>query len=195
MKIDFGGGQRPKEGFTNVDLFEGADVKHDLFTFPYPFGDGVADEVHASHFIEHLPMEMVEHGGRKKDMLEAFMDEMYRILKVGGKCYLVFPNCTSTRAFQDPTHRRFIPEATVLYFNKGWRVANGLDHCHGDCDFDFVIGRSENASILGRNDAYKAFATTHHWNVVDDLHFILTKIDNGAVLVDGNWCPPYCIDK
>jgi predicted SAM-dependent methyltransferase len=176
VKLDLGGGQTAKEGFTNVDIWEGADVVHDLFTFPYPFEDESVEEIHSSHFIEHLPMEYVEQGGKRKDMLFAFVDECYRMLKKGGKLYLQFPNCTSIRAFQDPTHRRFIPESTVLYFNKGWRQVNKLDHYNAECDFEFQVGRSENGNIVGRNQEFKNFAVNHYWNVVDDLHFILTKI-------------------
>lgn len=176
VKLDLGGGQSPKEGFTNVDIFEGADVVHDLFTFPYPFEDGSADEIHSSHFIEHIPMEYVEHNGKRKDMLFAFVDECYRMLKPGGKLYLIFPCATSIRAFQDPTHRRFIPATTAYYFNKGWRQINKLDHYGAECDFEFQVGESVNGNWITRHQDAKVFAGSHYWNVVDDLHFILTKI-------------------
>lgn len=176
VKLDLGGGQSKKEGFTNVDIWEGADVVHDLFTFPYPFEDGSVDEIHCSHFIEHLPMEYVEQGGKKKDMLFAFVDECYRMLKPSGKLTLIFPCATSIRAFQDPTHRRFIPATTAYYFNKGWRQVNRLDHYNADCDFEFQVGEAVNGNWVSRNQDSKNFAGQHYWNVVDDLHFILTKI-------------------
>ncbi len=176
VKLDLGGGQSPKEGFTNVDIYDGADVVHDLFTFPYPFEDGSVDEIYCSHFIEHIPMEYVTINGKPKDMLFAFWDECYRILKPAGKMHLVFPNCTSIRAFQDPTHRRFIPETTAYYLNKGWRQINKLDHYNAECDFDVNVGHADSGTLTGRNEDYKRFAKLHHWNVVDDLHFICTKI-------------------
>lgn len=174
-KLDFACGQNKREGFTGVDESGDADIIHDLFSFPYPFDDNSADEIHSSHFIEHLPMEYVMQNGRRKDMLFAFIDECYRILKTGGKVTLIFPCASSDRAFQDPTHRRFIPQATAYYFNKGWREANKLDHYNVDCDFDFIVGEVDSLIIQGRNDQYKAFAKVNYRNSIDDLHFILTK--------------------
>ena len=175
VRIDLACGQSKQPGFIGVDEAGDCDIKHDLFTFPYPFDDNSVDEIHCSHFIEHLPMEYVIQNGRRKDMLFAFIDECYRILKPKGTAKLIFPCATSTRAFQDPTHRRFIPQATAYYFHKDWRVANKLDHYNVDCDFDFVIGEAVNGNVQVRNQAYQDFAKFNYWNSVDDLHFILTK--------------------
>lgn len=49
MKLLLGGGSQRVEGFTNVDLCEGADVKHDLRN-PLPFEE--AEEILAIHVIE-----------------------------------------------------------------------------------------------------------------------------------------------
>jgi ubiquinone/menaquinone biosynthesis C-methylase UbiE len=160
---------------TGVDVAGNADVIHDLFSFPYPFESESVDEIYSSHFIEHIPMEYVEVDGKRKDMLFAFVDEVYRMLKPGGKATLIFPCATSIRAFQDPTHRRFIPATTAYYFNKEWRTINKLDHYNVECDFDFVVGEAVNGGWSVRSQEAKQFAGQHYWNVVDDLHFILTK--------------------
>lgn len=175
FKLDLACGQNKREGFVGVDESGDADIIHDLFSFPYPFDDGSIDEIHCSHFIEHLPMEYVMQNGRRKDMLFAFIDECYRILKQGGKATLIFPCATSTRAFQDPTHRRFIPQATAYYFNKEWRTVNKLDHYNVDCDFDFQIGEAVNGNVSVRSMDYQNFAKQNYWNAVDDLYFVLTK--------------------
>jgi HEAT repeat protein len=94
---------------------------------------------------------------------------------VGGKLTLIFPCATSTRAFQDPTHRRFIPAMTAYYFNKAWRDANKLNHYNVKCDFDILIGEAVNVNWQTRSAEAKQFAGQNYWNVVDDLHFILTK--------------------
>lgn len=159
-----------------VDIAGDCDIHHDLFNhFPYPFEDNSADQIHSSHFIEHIPMEYVEIDGKMKDKLFAFVDECYRILKPGGRLTLIFPNALSVRAFQDPTHRRFIPAATVFYFSKAWRDLNKLDHYNVKCDFDYQVGEAINGNWIVRNNEAKQFAGAHYWNVVDDLHFILTK--------------------
>lgn len=175
VRLDLAAGQNKREGFTGVDIWEGSDVVHNLFTFPYPFADNSVDEIHSSHFIEHIPMEYVTVDGKSKDMLFAFIDEVYRMLKPGGKATLIFPNCQSTRAFQDPTHRRFIPAATIYYFSKEWRAINKLDHYNVNCDFDLFFAESVNGNWQVRSADAKLFANQHYWNVVDDLHFILTK--------------------
>lgn len=155
-----------------VDIAGDCDIHHDLFnTFPYPFENNSVDQIYTSHFIEHIPMEYIN----GKDKLFAFVDECYRILKSGGKLTMIFPNALSVRAFQDPTHRRFIPANTVFYFSKAWRDANKLDHYNVVCDFDYVVGEAVNGNWVTRSPEAKQFAGQHYWNVVDDLHFILTK--------------------
>ncbi len=130
LKLDLACGQMPHEGFEGVDLWEGAKHRLDLFRCPWPWEDGSVEELHCSHFIEHIPMEEIEHNGRKKDRLFAFFDECYRILKPGGRMTVFCPNARSNRAFQDPTHRRFIVAETFLYLHKPWRVANkGISTC------------------------------------------------------------------
>jgi hypothetical protein len=181
VKYDLACGQNKQPDHIGIDISGDADIIHDLFTFPYPIESETADEIFSSHFIEHLPMEYVEHNGKKKDLLFAFIDECYRILKPGGQLKLIFPCATSIRAFQDPTHRRFIPATTAYYFNREWRVINKLDHYNVDCDFNFVVGEAVNGNWATRSQESKQFAGHHYWNVVDDLHFILTKsqtIDN-----------------
>lgn len=159
-----------------VDIAGDCDIYHDLFNqFPYPFEDNSTDQIYSSHFIEHIPMEYVQIDGKMKDKLFAFVDECYRILKPGGKLTLIFPCGKNDRAFQDPTHRRFIVGNTVLYFSKAWRDINKLDHYNVNCDFDYVVGEAVNGNWTVRSNEAKAFAGAHYWNVVDDLHFILTK--------------------
>ena len=155
-----------------VDIAGDCDIHHDLFNdFPYPFKDGTIDHVYSSHFIEHIPMEYIN----GKDKLFAFIDEVYRILKVGGKATLIFPNAMSVRAFQDPTHRRFIPASTIYYFSKQWRDINKLNHYNVVCDFDFQVGELMNPNWINRSDEAKQFAAAQYWNVIDDLFFLLVK--------------------
>lgn len=176
IKIDLACGQNKQPEHIGVDIAGDCDIVHDLFNqFPYPFEDNYADEIFSSHFIEHIPMEYIEVNGKFKDKLFAFIDECYRILKPGGKLTLIFPNALSIRAFQDPTHRRFIPATTVYYFSKHWREINKLDHYNCDCDFDFVVGEAINPNWQTRSNEAKQFAAQNYWNVIDDLHFILTK--------------------
>ena len=138
LRLDLGCGQTPKAGFEGVDAYaEEAKYCFDLLTFPWPFTDSSVDEVYCAHFIEHIPME-VRDG---KDLFFAFFDELYRVLKPRGKAEFIWPNLKSVRAFQDLTHRRFIPTETLLYLHKPWREANKLTHGLYDvaADFDFSV--------------------------------------------------------
>lgn len=176
LKIDFGCGQNCTVGedgvkFTGVDFVKckGVDVVHDLTKFPYPFKNESASEIVSNHFVEHLTGDdFIKH-----------MDECYRILIPGGKMRLVHPYCFSERAFQDPTHKTFIPAARYLYFDKMWRIANKLDHYPIKSDFEFQIfvsyhnDKGENWTL--KADATRNFAMAHYVNTVADLIVHLTK--------------------
>lgn len=176
VRIDFGCGQncsRAEDGskYIGVDFVqcEGVDIVHDLTKFPYPFDDNSVDEIFASHFVEHLTGE---------DFMK-YMDECYRILKMGGKMRLIHPYCFSARAFQDPTHKTFIPAERYQYFDKNWRKVNRLDHYPIRSDYEYRVmltyhgDKGENWIL--RNDQSRSFAQSHYVNVAADLIVDLIK--------------------
>ena len=165
LKLNLAAGQRTHEDFLSVDRvpLEGIDQVVDLEVFPWPWPDASVGEVYCSHYVEHTP-----------DLI-AFMNEPGRILIPGGTATLIAPYYSSMRAWQDPTHRRAISEATFLYFNKDWRVSQGLDHYPVTCDFDFAFAYALNAALQTRSQEYRDYAIRHLWNAVDDLHVTLTK--------------------
>lgn len=180
LKLDLACGQSPVSGFEGVDLYApNAKHKVDLFKLPLPWADSSVDEINCTHFLEHLPAREVEerdisepitrgHRIVGKDFLFAFMDECWRVLKPGGKMRVVVPSATSTRAFQDPTHRRFLCAATFFYFAREWRVAQRLDHYRVDCDFGFsavpIVPSEE--TLFSAEVQQKRF--NECWNVVQD---------------------------
>lgn len=155
IKLDLGAGQNPREGFEGVDLCEGSKHRVNLFRFPWPFDTSSVDEIHTSHFLEHVPMEQVDDSGlpvnpgEGQDLLFKLMDECYRILKPNGVITIIVPNARSNRGFQDPTHRRFFVAETFLYFFKEWRAVNKLDHYNVKCNFGSVgDGQPDVAPII-----------------------------------------------
>jgi SAM-dependent methyltransferase len=174
VKVSLACGQRKPEGYIGVDIadIEGVDVVHDLNVYPWPFEDESVDELETSHYIEHIPHESDTPG---KDGLSCFMDECFRILKPGGKLLVVAPYYNSIRAWQDPTHRRAISEATFLYYNKEWRATNGLDHYKIDSDYDFVYGYAFDQLWASRSEESRNFAAKHYTNVISDIFVTLTK--------------------
>ena len=81
LKIDLACGQNKKDGFIGVDIApgDGVDLVHDLNKYPWPFKDNSVTAINISHYIEHVP-----------DLIK-FMNELHRIMKVGGTCEIVAP--------------------------------------------------------------------------------------------------------
>lgn len=116
MKIlDVGCGVNKYKGAIGLDNNPrtGADVIHDLGEIPYPFPDNEFDMIVSNHVVEHIPDVM------------AFVSELYRITKPGGKIRLLTPHYTNPDWATDPTHRNhfnsfsfntFMPERQVFEF-------------------------------------------------------------------------------
>ena len=170
LKLDFGCGNTPREGYLGVDITTvgtKADIAVDLFSFPWPWSDNSVDAVWCSHFFEHVP-------GKLRG---AFMEEIWRILTPGGELMVICPHARSNRAVQDLTHEwPPIVWESFLYFNRGWRKQNGLDHFPypTKCDFDFSYGDIPHPDFSEKSTDEKAFAVNHYWNGAVDIHAQLT---------------------
>jgi hypothetical protein len=185
-KLDLGCGVNPKEGFEGVDLYgDKATHRVNLFMFPWPFKDNSVDEIFSSHFLEHIPAREIEerditgaphHEITKEtrarfigqDMFFAFMDECYRIMKQDAWMQIFVPSGRSSRAFWDPTHRRFFMQETFLYLNQEWRVYNGLDHYRTKAHFGVDVGQTvpTEESLFSAEAQAERFKT--RWNVTYD---------------------------
>ncbi len=164
FRLDVACGSNKMPGFFGVDIGgKDVDVTWDLEKFPWPFPDNSVDEIVCNHYIEHT-----------KDLI-AFMNELHRIMVPGGSALIRAPYYNSMRAWQDPTHTRAISEATFLYYNKGWREANKLDHYPITCDFDYSFGYDFTPDWAMRSEESKAFAVRHYTNVVMDIQAVLIK--------------------
>jgi SAM-dependent methyltransferase len=176
VRIDLGSGQRPADGWTGWDLWapETASVRRvDLMEFPWPAETASVDELRCSHYIEHIPMGCTSDG---RDLLLAFFDEAYRVLKPGGKMTVVWPALQSVRAFQDPTHRRFIPAETMLYLDAAWRKANALDHYRVTCDFGLeALNPTVDQAFTLRAPEAQAWMLRGMWNVAVDHIAVLVR--------------------
>lgn len=132
MKIDLGCGAYKEPGYTGIDKFDWSDkypdgdfIQGDIPEILNEFNDNSIDEVRANHFIEHIPQPKVI----------PFMNEVYRILKVGGLFRIVVPPTPSKGAWCDPTHVSFWNEDSFMYYNLDWRP--DLSESYGiKCDFE-----------------------------------------------------------
>lgn len=174
LKLDLACGQRKREGFTGIDkvALPTVDIVHDLLVFPWPLKDESTEEIWVSHWIEHIPMAEDAQG---VDLLIRVMDEIHRVLVVGGTCTVTAPWWASVRAWQDPTHRRAISDATFLYFNAQWRKDNALDHYPIRADFDFRPTYNVEVTLGQRNLETQAFWMRYYVNAIQDVVVTLTK--------------------
>lgn len=129
MKLNLACGQKPMEGYVNVDIarLSTTDQVCDLLTFPWPWPDASIEAVNCSHFFEHVP----------NTKRARFMNELYRILKPEAQATLLTPHWASEGAYGDYTHEwPPIGKASYSYFDKPRRMRTGLTHYEATCDFD-----------------------------------------------------------
>ena len=200
LKLNLACGKNKIEGYFGIDVVEtdNVDAVMDLELFPWDIESESAEEIVCSHYVEHTPMEtfgkriaraiiqsddfydlkskvLTWDFNAPSDGLILFMDEVYRILKPKGTIKVIAPYYSSIRCWQDPTHRRPISDATFLYFNKGWRDANRLDHYGIKSDFDFTYGYDISQVWASKHEEAKNYGIMHYINVINDIHVVMTK--------------------
>lgn len=188
LKLDLACGQRPREGFEGVDLWAPAQHKVDLMKFPWPWADDSVSELHSSHFVEHLPArdveprDLVDDNPQMRDRFVgvdfffAFFNECWRILKDKGTMLVIVPALRSNRAFQDPTHRRFIAAETFAYLSAEWRKAQGLDHYPVRCNFQGQCNHTVLSELTTLHPEAQARRFNESWNVIIDWHASLVAL-------------------
>lgn len=181
LKLDFGCGKNPREGFQGVDQYDfGQAFKVNLSEFdpvakrlkPWPWADSSVEVAHSSHFIEHLQAHQRIH----------FVNELHRVLVPGGNCTMITPHWASCRAYGDLTHQwPPVSEFWFYYLSKQWRDSNA-PHCDIDvlqngytCDFDCTWGYSLRQELAVRNQEYQQFALQNHKEAAQDIIATLTK--------------------
>lgn len=174
IKLDLGCGSRKKEGFLGVDQYpmENVDVVLDIGTAPWPWEDGSVEEIHASHFLEHLTAMQRVH----------FMNEAFRVLKDGGKATIITPHWASNRAYGDFTHQwPPVAEMFFYYLKQDWRNLNAP---HTDkkwnpqgysCNFDATWGYSFTPELGARHPEHVQFALSNYKEAAQDIYATLTK--------------------
>jgi len=113
-------------GVDIVDHSEESNCEHirqaDLIIEPIPFDDSSFDLVTAHDFLEHIPFviylydDALGRNIRRDAMIELF-NEIYRVLKLGGKFYAKMPCYPNRSIFQDPQHLSFWTDETPNYFS------------------------------------------------------------------------------
>lgn len=199
-KLDLACGDNKRDGFFGIDIVktDSADAAFDLQQYPWPIESDSAEEVNCSHYIEHIKHDNValdlvniinecstfeelktkinnESFTNQKDGFIKFFNEVYRILKPGGKVTIVAPYYTSIRAFGDPTHVRYIGDWSFYYLNKEWRDNNNLDHYAFDCNFEAKLSYHITNDMTLKSEEVRNKHFIHDWNVIDDIMVELIK--------------------
>lgn len=139
--------------------FNGVDVVTDL-TKKWPWENASIDEVHCSHFIEHLDANERIH----------FVNELYRILKPGAKATIIAPHWSSCRAYGDLTHKwPPVSEFWFSYLSTEWRTSNAPHNDQYKCNFKCTWGFSLRQDVLIRNQDYQFYAMTNYKDVLQDV--------------------------
>ena len=109
--LNLGCGRNNPPDFYGLDIMEldGVDLVADVNN-GIPLPDNTFNYVYARDFLEHIDA---------KNNIK-LMEEIYRILKPGGKLEFIVPSTdgNNTAAFQDPTHFSFWNEMKFNYFLK-----------------------------------------------------------------------------
>lgn len=181
IKLDLGCGSKKKDGYIGIDRikFDDVDVVVNLGNEPLPFENMSVDEVHASHFIEHLTaIERCQ-----------LMNELYRVMKVDAKATIIAPHWASSRAYGDPTHQwPPIGEMWFYYLGKKWRDENApaTDQQHWSygykCDFDCTWGYGMHQMLMTRNQEFQQFALNFYREAAQDIHATLTRRGDNNVI-------------
>ena len=177
LKLDLACGNSKKEGFKGIDIAktDSTDYVFDLTKYPWPIESDSVEEINCSHYVEHIPHD-INNPNDSRDGLIQFMDEIYRILKPKGKVSIQVPYLTSVRAFQDPTHRRFICKESFQYFNQEWLKAWNLEHYNIKSNFDVTYSYFINNELVLKSKEIREHAFNKEWNAIDDLLVDLIKI-------------------
>jgi SAM-dependent methyltransferase len=174
LKIDLGCGKRKQEGHVGLDriAFDGVDHVLNIGIDRWPFEDGTVDAAYTCHFVEHLTSVERIH----------FANELFRVLKVGGKCTLIVPHWGTSRAYGDPTHQwPPVGEFWFYYLDRKWRAENAPHTMveHWDygftCDFETTWGYGLSPTITSRSQDFQQFAINYYREAIFDIHATLTK--------------------
>lgn len=181
LKLDLGCGKNAREGFEGVDVRDfGQSWQCDLSSAPWkltrfairkgetvsyaipgaePVADNSVEEVHCSHFVEHLtgPERVV------------FFDELYRVMRKDAKATIIVPHWSSGRAYGDLTHQwPPVVEFFWYYVDKAWRESNA-PHVGLTCDFHATWGYSVAPAWQARNQETQMFGLNHYREVAQDM--------------------------
>ena len=106
--IELGCGPNPPQNIIGIDhlALEGVHYVTNLEEGLKMIPDNSVDELHSRHFLEHI------------QNFETLLTDIHRIIKPGGKHFVVVPHFANPYYYSDYTHKRFFGLYSFDYFSK-----------------------------------------------------------------------------
>ena len=136
-----------------------------LRKYPWLWADGSVAECTITDVFHYIP-------ARER---ASFMDELYRVLVVGGKATMITAYYSTAMAIAD-FNLEWPPicEQSYLYFNREWRENNKLPY-KINADYDFTYGYLLVPDVAGRSNEVQTFQVRSYLNTVQRLQVALVK--------------------
>jgi SAM-dependent methyltransferase len=107
LMLNLGCCDAPLPGYINVDVIAAPGVQAADLRLNWPWPDNSVEYIRAWDIIEHLPDKIFT------------MNELWRVLRPGGRVEISVPTTDGSGAWQDPTHVSFWNRRSFLYYEAG----------------------------------------------------------------------------
>lgn len=156
MRVDLGCGNSKEEGCIGIDIIKtpAVDMVADIEK-RIPLKTSSVDEMYCNHVLEHV------------ELMPA-IEEIFRVMRNGGKVHVLVPYYSSKDFFTDPTHKTSFTEHT---FDKYFSMSGKLNF-YTSARFKVETIRF-NYSTFGRLVPFKKFFRHILLNMVDSIYFRL----------------------
>jgi SAM-dependent methyltransferase len=160
--LDVGCGDAKVKGAVGIDCVKlpGVDIVHDLKKYPWPIKGQSYDLIYLNNIIEHLPNPI------------KFMEEVYRICKIGGKVKIVTVYWNHYHSITDPQHVSFFNEYSWDFFTgkrKGYYTK-----CRFEIE-DLTLTYDSYAKKVFKNRRLLRFLSRFLSNIIDGIHVTLVR--------------------
>jgi len=160
--LDVGCGDAKVKGAIGMDCvaLPGVDIVHDLNSYPWPIKSNSYDLVYLNNIIEHLPNSI------------KVMEEVFRILKKGGKVKIVTVYWNHFHSITDPQHVSFFNEYSWDFYTgkrKGY---------YTKCRFkieSIKLTYDAYAKRIFRSQRLLKFVSRFLSNIIDGIHVTMVK--------------------
>jgi len=154
IQLDVGRGESKQDGFLCLDGRDlpGVDIIHNVEALPYPISDSECHVILLRYVIERI----------KPWLTIDFFNEMWRIMKPGGKLVIATPYAGNPVFWQDPGNCNGFTEHTFQFFDpacpvykkytpKPWKVAKGFPMWQDAGNMEVVLIKFTEEMLRGEN--------------------------------------------